>query len=839
MLILEGLSKSFGETRVFHDVSLTLAPGEFVALLGESGVGKSTLLNCIAGLDTRRRAAVYVVDGTDLATLREAGRARLRRAHLGFVFQAFHVLPHLTVAENVAPAAAAAGPARAETSARVHALLDAVGLGGLGARLPAQLSGGQLQRVAIARAVVHAPALILADEPTGNLDPETAERVLGVLLAQVRERRRGLPAGHAFGRRGGARRPRAAAHGARRPRAMSARRHARRCLALVAASGGTTLAPRRRAAGGGAGRGAGVFGAPDQQLGAGRVLGRGALGQRRARPQRCAASATASTKRCTSASRPTQRWRVASPVLEVDTYVPRAGRRPRRRARARHRRAGGGAAGAGLLPRPAAGEDRLAFLDPAPVFLNAAARDRCGAADGQTLELQSGPGLADAARGRQRGRRRPAAGGDGHRRRAGAFRHGRPPLAHRPAAGARHRPRGAAGAAGAAARRARRWRPTRPSSACRTCRAPTASTSPCWRWWRCSSAPSWCSRWSRCRWRSARRRFALLGVLGLTARERRGLVLAECALLGAAGSLLGLLLGSGMAAAALRLLAGDLGGGYFPGIAPTAAVRRCVGALVFGLLGTASALVGGWWPARQAEQLSPRRWRSRAWARPGGTAPPAWPGLALLALRRRAGVRAADRRPAAGGLRRGGGAAVRRRRAGAGRRACAAAPRVPPPRHAAGAAGAAARALPAPHRHRRGGRRGGQPGAVGGADGDGGELPRVGVSDVAGQRAAGRPVRAQRRHQRHRPTRPGCRPTSCARRGAAARRAARAGCARALAAAGPGAAGGDADRARPLADPAARAAAGRRAACRARPGEVGVFVSEAMVALYGAAARHA
>ena len=183
MLRVEGLGKHFGETAVFDSVSLQLARGEFVALLGESGVGKSTLLNCIAGLDRADRGRV-VVAGTDLATLDDDGCARLRRVQLGFVFQAFHVLPHLTVAENVSlPLRLLRRP----DDARVAAMLDAVGLGGLGARLPAQLSGGQLQRVAIARAVVHSPALILADEPTGNLDPETAERVLAVLQTQVRE----------------------------------------------------------------------------------------------------------------------------------------------------------------------------------------------------------------------------------------------------------------------------------------------------------------------------------------------------------------------------------------------------------------------------------------------------------------------------------------------------------------------------------------------------------------------------------------------------------------------------------------------------------------------------
>ena len=183
MLRVESLSKSFGDTPVVSDVSLRVAPGEFVALIGESGVGKSTLLNCIAGLDAADSGRVWV--GSDEVTaLDEDARARLRRQRLGFVFQAFHVLPHLSVAENVGL------PLRLlqrHDAARVEAVLSAVGLGGLGTRMPAQLSGGQLQRVAIARAVVHAPALILADEPTGNLDPDTAARVLDVLLRQAHD----------------------------------------------------------------------------------------------------------------------------------------------------------------------------------------------------------------------------------------------------------------------------------------------------------------------------------------------------------------------------------------------------------------------------------------------------------------------------------------------------------------------------------------------------------------------------------------------------------------------------------------------------------------------------
>ena len=181
MLTIQSLSKRYGDTPVFHDVSLALGRGEFVALLGESGVGKSTLLNCIAGLDDADAGTVQLA-GQSLDTLDDDGRARLRRASLGFVFQAFHVLPHLSVAENVALPLLLLGRPDA---ARVAEVLGAVGLGALGCRTPAQLSGGQLQRVAMARALVHRPALILADEPTGNLDPDTAERMLDLLSAQV------------------------------------------------------------------------------------------------------------------------------------------------------------------------------------------------------------------------------------------------------------------------------------------------------------------------------------------------------------------------------------------------------------------------------------------------------------------------------------------------------------------------------------------------------------------------------------------------------------------------------------------------------------------------------
>lgn len=182
-LRVQGLAKHYGSTPVFSGVDFAVQPGEFVAIVGDSGVGKSTLLNCLAGLDTWDSG--HILHGsTDLGLLDETQRALWRRIHVGFVFQAFHVLPHLDVAHNVAlPLLLLQRP----DPERVAQMLAAVGLGDLGARLPAQLSGGQLQRVAIARALVHRPSLLLADEPTGNLDPGTAARTMDVLLAQTRE----------------------------------------------------------------------------------------------------------------------------------------------------------------------------------------------------------------------------------------------------------------------------------------------------------------------------------------------------------------------------------------------------------------------------------------------------------------------------------------------------------------------------------------------------------------------------------------------------------------------------------------------------------------------------
>lgn len=186
VLDIRGLAKAVpGGRRLFSGLELSVAPGEIIAIMGESGIGKSTLLNLIAGLDAADAGSIRIA-GADLAGLSDDARTVLRRDRIGFVFQAFHILPHLTLAHNIAlPLVLAHGPA-AESLARAEAMLAKVGLGGRGNDYPAQLSGGELQRIAIARSLVHRPALILADEPTGNLDPETADRVLALLLAEAR-----------------------------------------------------------------------------------------------------------------------------------------------------------------------------------------------------------------------------------------------------------------------------------------------------------------------------------------------------------------------------------------------------------------------------------------------------------------------------------------------------------------------------------------------------------------------------------------------------------------------------------------------------------------------------
>ena len=181
MLELDQLSKSYGGRTVLAGLSHVFEPGRFVAIMGESGVGKSTLLNLIAGLDAPDAGRV-VVDGMVMSALDDDAATRLRRTRMGFIFQAFHVLPHLTLRQNVALPLLL----NRESSERAAAMLAAVGLGGRGDDFPRQLSGGEMQRVAIARALVHRPALLLADEPTGNLDPETADGILKLLRSETR-----------------------------------------------------------------------------------------------------------------------------------------------------------------------------------------------------------------------------------------------------------------------------------------------------------------------------------------------------------------------------------------------------------------------------------------------------------------------------------------------------------------------------------------------------------------------------------------------------------------------------------------------------------------------------
>ncbi len=184
MIELDRVSRAFqvGDqlVRALREVSLNIAAGEFVSIMGPSGSGKSTLLNLLGLLD-RPDGGIYRLEGEDVTGLDDAGAARVRREKIGFVFQFFHLVPRLTAAANVALPMMLAGVAAAERKERVAALLADVGLSGRAGHLPAQLSGGQLQRVAIARAMSMNPALLLADEPTGNLDRATGREVLALL----------------------------------------------------------------------------------------------------------------------------------------------------------------------------------------------------------------------------------------------------------------------------------------------------------------------------------------------------------------------------------------------------------------------------------------------------------------------------------------------------------------------------------------------------------------------------------------------------------------------------------------------------------------------------------
>ena len=182
MLELINVNKAYaGGRRVLADLSYTLNAGEYVAIMGESGVGKSTLLNLIAGLDTPDSGEIRI-NGVAISSLDDDAATQLRREQFGFVFQAFHVLPHLTLAQNIALPLLLNG----KTMERVQQMLEQVGLQGRGDHFPRQLSGGELQRVAIARALVHRPKLVLADEPTGNLDPDTAHEILQLMRTEIK-----------------------------------------------------------------------------------------------------------------------------------------------------------------------------------------------------------------------------------------------------------------------------------------------------------------------------------------------------------------------------------------------------------------------------------------------------------------------------------------------------------------------------------------------------------------------------------------------------------------------------------------------------------------------------
>ena len=187
VLRLENLTKRYRSDRppVFEDLNLELGGGEYVAVMGESGVGKSTLLNLLAGLDRPDSGRVRLL-GVEVSGLDDDATTLLRRRAVGFVFQAFHVLPYLTVEQNIALPLELLGVAAAERMRRTAEMMEAVGVAALARRYARELSGGEVQRIAIGRALVHRPRLVLADEPTGNLDPRSAAQILALLRAQIK-----------------------------------------------------------------------------------------------------------------------------------------------------------------------------------------------------------------------------------------------------------------------------------------------------------------------------------------------------------------------------------------------------------------------------------------------------------------------------------------------------------------------------------------------------------------------------------------------------------------------------------------------------------------------------
>ena len=191
LIDIRGVTKAYlsgsVETRVLHGIDLQVARGDFVSIMGQSGSGKSTLMNILGCLD-QASGGSYLLDGTDTRSLSRAQLADIRNRSIGFVFQSFNLIKRMSVAENVALPLIYAGTSRGKAHARALQELERVGLGGLAKRTPSQLSGGQQQRVAIARALATDPPLLLADEPTGNLDTQTSDDIMNSFRQLNKER---------------------------------------------------------------------------------------------------------------------------------------------------------------------------------------------------------------------------------------------------------------------------------------------------------------------------------------------------------------------------------------------------------------------------------------------------------------------------------------------------------------------------------------------------------------------------------------------------------------------------------------------------------------------------